>query len=145
MKNLIKLLLIFPLFLFGFEVVFTKIYKKYVIPKKEAVLIKTHVNSLTFPFKFFKIPNGYILIGNMQQINNYLDNDFYAPNDAKFKNIKVAIVNTDKIQNKIINKIRYEYKHCKIKQIIFLSPDEERIITKPTVITEKYKVILDCK
>jgi hypothetical protein len=75
----------------------------------------------------------------------WLDNNFYAPSDAKFKNIKIAIVDTDKIQYKIISKIKNTYKKCQIKQIIFLSPDETKIITKPETIKEKYKIILDCK
>ena len=140
-----KLLLLFPIFVFAFEVEFLKIYKEYVIPKKDAILIETHVNNLSFPFKFFKIKKGYILVGDMQQINNYLDNDFYAPSDAKFKNIKIAIVDMDKIQYKIIQKIKKTYKNCNIKKLIFLTPDEEKIIIKPTTITEKYKIILDCK
>ena len=140
-----KLLFIFPIFLFAFNVEFTKIYKKYIIPNKEAVFIKTKANNLKFPFKYFKVNNGYILIGDMQDINNYLDNDFYAPNDAKFENIKIALIDTDKIQYKIINDIQKKYPKCTIKDIIFLSPDEEKIITKPTNLTLKYKIKLDCK
>jgi len=140
-----KIILFLPLILNAFKVEFTKVYKEYVIPKKDAIFIQTKVNNLTFPFHFFKTKNGYILYGNLQEINNYLDNDFYAPNDAKFKNIKIAIVDMDKIQQKVINKIKKTYKNCKIKDIIFLNPDEEKIIVKPTFIKEKYKVILECK
>jgi len=140
-----KILFLLPLLLFAFKVEFTKIYKEYVIPKQDAIFIQTKANNLTFPFHFIKIPNGYILYGDMQEINNYLDNNFYAPNDAKFKNIKIAIVDMDKIQQKVINKIKKTYKNCEIKNIIFLNPDEEKIIFKPTFIKEKYKVILECK
>jgi len=140
-----KILFLLPLVLFAFKVEFTKIYKEYVIPKQDAIFIQTKANNLTFPFHFIKIPNGYILYGDMQEINNYLDNDFYAPDDAKFKNIKIAIIDTDKIQYKIIQKIKKTYKKCTIKSVIFLTPDETKIITKPSWITEKYKIILDCK
>jgi len=140
-----KILFLLPLLLFAFKVEFTKIYKEYVIPKQDAIFIQTKANNLTFPFHFFKTKNGYILYGDMQEINNYLDNNFYAPNDAKFKNIKIAIVDIDKIQQKVINKIKKTYKNCEIKNIIFLNPDEEKIIFKPTFIKEKYKVILKCK
>jgi hypothetical protein len=140
-----KILFLLPILLFAFEVEFTKIYKEYVVPNQPAILIQTHDNSLTFPFKYFKVPNGYILVGDLDQINMWLDNNFYAPSDAKFKNIKIAIVDTDKIQYKIISKIKNTYKKCQIKQIIFLSPDETKIITKPETIKEKYKIILDCK
>ncbi len=140
-----KLLLLIPIFIFAFEVVFTKIYEKYIIPKTPAILIKTHVQNLTFPFKYFKVKNGYILAGDIREINDYLDNDFYAPDDAIFKKIKISIIDMDKIQYKIIQKIKKEYKSCDIKQIIFLSPDEEKLITHPTTIKIKYKVILDCK
>ena len=140
-----RILIFLPIFLFAFKVEFTKIYKEYVIPKQDAVFIQTKANNLIFPFHFIKTPNGYILYGNMQEINNYLDNDFYAPNDAKFKNIKIAIIDTDKIQYKIIQKIKKTYKKCNIKSVIFLTPDETKIITKPSWIINKYKIILDCK
>jgi 3-deoxy-D-manno-octulosonic acid (KDO) 8-phosphate synthase len=51
----------------------------------------------------------------------------------------------DKIQYKIIKKIKNTYKNCEIKKVIFLSPAEKKIITKPQEITTKFKVILDCK
>ncbi len=140
-----KLLFLLPIILFAFEVEFTKIYKEYVIPKQEAVYIKTHKNDLTFPFKFYKVKNGYILIGDIQQINEYLDNEFYAPDDAEFQNIKIAIVDMDKIQYEVIQKINNTYKTCEIKKMIFLSPDEEKIIFKPQTVTARFKIILDCK
>ena len=140
-----KLLFLIPLFIFAFEVEFTKIYKEYVIPKTSAVLIQTHAKNLTFPFKFFNTKNGYILVGDMQEIENYLDNNFYAPDDATFKEIKIAIVDMDKIQYKVIQKIKKIYKKCNIKKIIFLSPDEEKLVLKPTTIKEVYKIILDCQ
>jgi len=130
--------------LFAFEVEFTKVYKKYIIPNTPAVLIKTKEN-LSFPFKYFRVKNGYILVGDMREINNYLENDFYAPSDAEFKNIKIALVDMDKIQYKIINKLKKTYKNCEIKKLIFLSPDEEKLILKPTTISLKYKIIEDCK
>jgi len=139
-----KLLLILPIFLFAFNVEFTKIYKKYIIPNKNAILIQTKAN-LTFPFKYYKVSNGYILTGDMQDINNYLDNDFYAPTDAKFKNIKISIIDTDKIQYNIIQNLQKKYTKCSIKNIIFLSPDEEKVIMKPTILTLKYKIQLKCK
>ena len=144
MKKL--LILIFAISLaFSFDVEFIKIYKKYVVPKKEAILIQTHVNNLTFPFKFYKVKDGYILIGDIDQINMWLDNDFYAPDDAKFKTIKIAIVDMDKFQYEVIRKVKRVYKGCKLKKLIFLTPDEEKIITKPTYVETKYKIILKCK
>ncbi len=147
MKNvkLLTLLILICLPLFAFEVNFTKIYKKYIIPNTPAILIQTKTNDLTFPFPYIKTKNGYILYGDMRDINNYLNNQFYAPTDTKFKNIKIALINTDKFQYKIIKKVSTIYKKCFIKNIIFLSPDEEKIILKPKYITIKYKVILDCK
>jgi len=145
MKLKIIIFLLFFSFLNAFEVEFTKIYKEYVVPKKEAILIETKINNLSFPFKFIKVREGYILIGDIDEINMWLENDFYAPKDAKFKNIKIAIVDMDKIQYKVINKIKKTYKKCSIKKIIFLTPDEEKIIFKPQYIKTKYKIILDCK
>lgn len=139
-----KLFLILPIFLFAFNVEFTKIYKKYIIPNKDAILIKTKAD-LTFPFEFIRAQNGYILYGNIQTINNWLNNNFYAPNDAKFKNLKITVVDTDKIQYKIIQNIQKKYKKCSIKNIIFLSPDEKIIITKPEFLKLRYKIILNCK
>ncbi len=131
--------------LFAFEVEFTKVYKKYVIPNKDAIEIITKDKNLTFPFKYIKIKNGYILIGDIDEINMWLNDNFYAPDDAKFKNIKIAVVNMDKIQYKVIQKIKQIYKKCNIKKIIFLTPDEKKIILKPTYLKTKYKIILDCK
>jgi len=142
-KKLLGLLLLITIPLFAFEVEFTKIYKKYIIPKTPAILIKTKEN-LSFPFKFYKVKDGYILIEN-RDVDNYLNNEFYAPDDAKFINTKIATIDMDKIQYEIIKKIKKTYKNCNIKQLIFLTPDEEKIILKPTVIKEKYKIILDCK
>jgi hypothetical protein len=146
MKNGKFKFIIFLLFfnlLLAFDVEFTKIEKKFVIPDTNAILIQTNAN-LTFPFKFYKIKNGYVL-KDTREIENYLDNKFYAPKDAKFKNIKIAIIDYDKYQYEIIKKIKNKYKTCKIKHLIFLNPDEEKIIFKPTKIELKYKVILDCK
>ena len=140
-----KLLLILPIFLLAFNVVFTKVYKKYIIPDKDAVFIQTSSPNLTFPFKYIKVQNGYILYGDMQKINNYLNNTFYAPNNTKFNYIKIAIIDTDKIQYKIIQNLQKKYKKCSIKNIIFLSPDEKKIITHPTTLTLKYKIKLNCK
>jgi hypothetical protein len=144
MKNR-KLIIIFFIvtILFSFDVEFTKIEKKFIIPKTDAVLIQTREN-LTFPFQFYKIKNAYIL-KDTSEVENYLNNQFYAPKDTKFKYIKIAIIDYDKYQYEIIQKIKNKYKDCKIKHLIFLNPDVKKIILKPTEITLKYKVILDCK
>jgi hypothetical protein len=144
MKKIFFFLMVFSL-LYSFEVVFTKVYKKYIVPNQPAILIKTKAENLSFPFQYIKTKNGYILIGDINQINLWLENDFYAPSDATFKTIKIAKVDMDKIQEEIIEKVKNTYKKCTIKSLIFLTPDEERIITKPTYIEEKYKIILDCK
>ncbi len=139
-----KIIIFFAIALFAFEVEFIKIYKKYIIPNQEAIFIQTKKNDLTFPFKYIKTKNGYILIGDINEINTWLENEFYAPNNTTFKEIKIAIIDMDKIQYEIIQKIKNIYKTCKIKKFIFLTPDEEKIITKPTYIKEKFKIILDC-
>jgi hypothetical protein len=144
MKNA-KLIILFLIStaLFSFDVKFTKIEKKFIIPNIDAILIKTKAN-LTFPFKFYKTSKGYILIES-RNIESYLNNNFYAPKDAKFKNIKIAIIDYDTYQYEIIQKIKKRYKDCNIKHIIFLNPNEEKIVFKPTEIKLKYKIILDCK
>jgi hypothetical protein len=144
MKNA-KLIILFLIStsLFCFDVEFTKIEKKFIIPNIDAILIKTKAN-LTFPFKFYKTSKGYILIES-RNIESYLNNNFYAPKDAKFKNIKIAIIDYDTYQYEIIQKIKKRYKDCNIKHIIFLNPNEEKIVFKPTEIKLKYKIILDCK
>jgi len=138
----LRILIFLPIFLFAFNVEFIKIEKKYVIPNIIAILIKTN-KSLTFPFKFYKVKNGYIL-KDTREVENYLDNEFYAPKNTKFKYLKIAIIDYDNYQANIIEKIKNKYKNCKVKNIIFLNPDEEKIITKPTEIKLKYKIILDC-
>ncbi|GAX86765.1 conserved hypothetical protein [Lebetimonas natsushimae] len=142
MKN-VKLIIIFLIstVLFSFDVEFTKIEKKFIVPNIDAILIQTKEN-LTFPFQFYKIKNGYVL-KDSREIENYLNNRFYAPKDAKFKNIKIAIIDYDKYQYEIIQKIKNKY-NCPVKHLIFLNPDEEKIIFKPAEIELKYKIILDC-
>jgi len=142
LKKIIIFILIFKLF--AFEVEFTKSVSKYIIPNKDAVFIQTKAKNLTFPFEYKKTDNGYILFGDNQQIENYLNNSFYAPDDAKFKNIKIANVDYDKFQYEIIKKINNTYIGCNIKKIIFLSLDENKIITTPQTIKLKYKIILNC-
>ena len=141
----IIIFLLFTSLLFGFEVEYTKIYTQYVVPKNKAIKIVTKKEGLTFPFPFIKTIDGYILYGDIDKINMWLDNDFYAPDDAKFKTITFTKINYDYIQYKIINKTKRIYKSCKIKKITFLTPDENKIITKPTTITLTYKIELDCK
>jgi hypothetical protein len=131
-------------FSFAFEVEFTKVYSQNFVPNQDAIFIKTKSNNLTFPFKYKKVPDGYILIGNTDEINLWLENNFYAPKDTEFKDIKIAYVNADAVQYKIITQLKNTYKKCKIKKVIFLSPDENKIITQPEDITFKYKVLLDC-
>jgi hypothetical protein len=141
MKKLIFIFL--TLLVFAFDVEFIKIEKKFLIPKEKAILIKTKA-PLTFPFKFYKTKEGYIL-KDTDEVEEYLRNDFYAPSDAKFKNIKITLIDYDKYQEEIIREVKKRYKNCKIKTLIFLNPDEKKIIFKPTEIELKYKVILDCK
>jgi hypothetical protein len=144
-KLRIIIFLLFTTLLFAFEVEYTKIYTQYVVPKNEAVKIITKKDELTFPFPFIKTNDGYIIYGDTDKINMWLDNNFYAPDDAKFKNIKYSIIDYDRIQYNLITKIKQIYKKCKIKKIIFLTPDENKIITKPSNITLKYKIELKCK
>ena len=143
----LKIILFFLFFsiLNAFDVEFTKVYKKYIVPNQEAVLIQTKNQNLTFPFKYIKTKKGYILIGNTNKINMWLDNEFYAPENAKFKTIKIAFVNYDKLQYIVINKIKHTYKTCNIKKVIFLNNDENSIILKPKTVILKYKILLDCK
>ncbi|WP_024791268.1 hypothetical protein [Lebetimonas sp. JS032] len=138
-----KIILLLPLILNAFNVKFIKIEKKFIIPNEDAVLIQTKEN-LIFPFKFYRTKNGYI-IKDTREIENYLNNKFYAPKDAKFKYIKIAVVDMDQFQYQIIKKLSNIYKSCKIKNIIFLNPDEEKIVLKPTEIKLRYKITLDCK
>jgi len=120
MKNIIIILFfLFFSILNAFEVEFTKVYKKYIVPNQEAILIQTKKENLTFPFKYIKTKKGYILIGDANKINMWLDNEFYAPEDAKFKTIKIAFVNYDKLQYIVINKIKHTYKTCNIKKLFF--------------------------
>ena len=141
----ILLILIILIFSYAFEVEFTKVYTQYIIPKKEAVKIITNKEGLSFPFPFIKTKDGYILYGDLRDINRWIDNEFYAPKHTTFKTVTYSLVDYDLIQYKIINKIKKIYKSCKIKKIIFLTPDENKIIFKPTIISIKYKIKLECE
>ena len=136
-------ILIFFTLLNAFEVEFTKIYSKYIIPNQDAILISTK-KSLTFPYQFTKTKNGYILVGDVDEIEMWINNNFYPPKDSTIKNIKIATIDYDKIFYYIINKTKKEFKSCKIKKIKFLTPNKFQIVTKPTKITVEYKITLDC-
>ena len=134
---------IFFTFLNAFEVEFIKIYSKYITPNQDAISVKTKKN-LIFPYQFVKTNDGYILFGNVNDIEIWINNSFYPPKDAIIKNIKIATINYDKIFYYITHKTKKEFKNCKIKKIKFLTPNKFQTITKPTTITVKYKIILDC-
>ena len=147
MKNEKWIIFLFSLmtYIYAFEVEYTKIYTQYIIPKKEAVKIITNKEGLSFPFPFIKTKDGYILYGNLRDINSWIDNEFYPPKHTTFKTVKYSLVDYDLIRYKIIKKIKQIYKTCKIKKIIFLTPDENKIIFKPTTIHLKYKIKLECE
>jgi len=130
--------------LFGFEVEFTKIYKDYVVPDQEAQSVCTNKH-VDFPFRYIKQGNCYILLGDQDAVSLWLENDFYPPKDAIFKKIKIKTVDFDQIQKKVIQQVKQRYSDCNIKHLIFLTPDEEKVITKPSYIKAEYKVILECK
>ena len=136
-------ILIFFAFLNAFEVEFTKIYSKYITPNQDAILINTK-KKLTFPYQFTKINNGYILFGDIDEIEMWINNSFYLPKDTTIRDIKIATIDYDKIFYYIIEKNKKEFKSCKIKKITFLTPNKFQIITKPTTIIIKYKIVLDC-
>ena len=136
-------ILIFFTFLNAFEVEFTKIYSKDITPNQDAILISTEKN-LTFSYQFKKTNNGYILFGDVNEIEMWINNSFYPPRDSTIDNIKIATIDYDKIFYYITNKIKKEFKNCKIKKIKFLTPNKFQIVTKPTRITIKYKVTLYC-
>jgi len=135
--------LIFFTLLNAVEVEFTKIYSKYIVPNQDAILIKTK-KDLSFSYQFIKNNNGYILFGDIDEIEMWMNNNFYPPKDSTIKNIKIATINYDKIFYYITHKTKKEFKNCKIKKIKFLTPNKFQTITKPTTITVKYKIILDC-
>ncbi|NPA11009.1 MAG: hypothetical protein GXO62_02070 [Epsilonproteobacteria bacterium] len=139
-----RYLLLMASVLFGYEVEFTKIYKEYITPKQKTVMIETKAQ-ITTPYKFIKTKNGYILLGDYNDINLWLENSFYPPKDTKFKDVKIAYIDYDNLQQKVLQKIKKVYKNCTLKKVQFLTPDEEKIITKPTQIVVKYKITLECK
>ncbi len=145
MKLKIFLLIISFIILNAFEVEYIKIYTQYIVPKQEAIKITTKKEGLSFPFPFIKTKDGYILYGDIDNINMWLDNNFYTSDDTLFKRVKFNKINYDLIQYKIINDTKRIYKTCNIKKIVFLTPNKNKIITKPSTIRLKYKIKLDCK
>ena len=136
-----KTILLIATLLFSFEVEFTKIFQKTFYPNKDGYLIITKAN-LTFPFEFYKTKNGYIVDVSHE---TYLNNDFYPPKDTKFKYVKYNVIDFDYLQFYLIQNLKRIYKTCEIKKIKFLTTDTQEVITKPTTITLKYKVKMDCK
>jgi len=138
-----KLLLLLPIFIFAFQVEFTKIYKTFVIPSDTTYEVCSSA-LYDFPFEVVKRGNCYILLDNFNDIDLYLTNQFYPSNNTTIKKIKYALIDYDTIQYDIIRTLKQTYKTCNIKSVIFLNDDVKKIITKPQTIKLKYKIILDC-
>jgi len=128
-------------FLLGFEVTFTEKDKISIFLDKKAILLKTKT-----PIKIDYSPKIYtekgILLLNYDNADEFVRNSLYF--NGQIKDIKIGILDIDKIRNRIIKKIEKKYQKCNIKKIIFLN-SYKKVYFKPTFLDIKSKVILDCK
>jgi len=128
-------------FLFGFDVFFDDYYQKTIFPDKKAILLETKK-----PIKVDYSPkiytkNGIILL-NYDNADQFVRNDLYF--DGNIKDVKVGILNLDKIRSEIINRLNHHYKNCRLKKIIFKDHTKKRVFFNPTTIVIHTQIVLDC-
>jgi hypothetical protein len=140
-----KYLIIFIIscsFLFGFDVFFDDYYQKTIFPDKKAILLETKK-----PIQINYSPKIYtkkgIVLLNYDSADQFVRNDLYF--NGNIKDIKIGILNIDKIRNKIISRLNKYYKNCKLKKIEFKDDLKKNIFFTPTTIIIHSQVTLDCK
>jgi len=139
-----KYLLIFiiPLFLFAFEVEYTKFYQTTIFPNQKAILLETNKPiQIDYKSKIYT-KQGIVLI-NYNDADEFVRNDLYF--NGKIKDVKVAFLNLDNIRFNLIREIKMTYKTCKIKKIIFKNEIFKKVFFKPTNLIIEAKIILNCK
>jgi len=106
-----KYLIIFIIscsFLFGFDVFFDDYYQKTIFPDKKAILLETKK-----PIQINYSPKIYtkkgIVLLNYDSADQFVRNDLYF--NGNIKDIKIGILNIDKIRNKIISRLNKYYKN----------------------------------
>ena len=141
MKYLITFIISYS-FLFGFDVFFDDYYQKTIFPDKKAILLETKK-----PIQINYSPKIYtkkgIVLLNYDSADQFVRNDLYF--NGNIKDIKIGILNIDKIRNKIISRLNKYYKNCKLKKIEFKDDLKKNIFFTPTTIIIHSQVTLDCK
>ncbi len=141
-KIIFSITTIITSYLFSFQVQFQEQYQKILSLSTHAFSLESNKTITDIPFKYFKVKNRYILIGD--GIDEWIRNTAYLPQDTKIKEIKVNLLNVDKLRINIINKLNKNYKNCSLKKIDFLN-SPKKIYLKPTIIKINTKVTLECK
>ena len=128
-------------FLFAFDFELTQELKKEIIPNKKAVLIK--VDSLkNIPFSYKKIDKGYLILGDIEEINQWIDNNLYINSD-KVKVVSYYNLDLENILN-FINE-NSNLRNCKIEKIILLSLINKKIFLSKMSLNIRYKILYKCK
>jgi hypothetical protein len=143
MIKLILLISIFSISLLSFEVKFEDKYQKTVSISTNAFSLQSDEVIENIPFKYFKIDNKYIVIGD-NEVDEWIRNSASLPLDTYIKEIKVGLLDINKLRVKIINRLNKNYEKCNLSKINFLDSPKE-VYLKPETIEIKTKVILECR
>jgi len=134
------LILFFFSSLFCFEVEFYDVQNIDIFPLKKVILLKTNKPIFLNYNHIIRTKKGVLLL-NYEKADEFVRNDLYF--NGEIQDIKIGILDIDKIRNQIIIRLNKYYKNCEIKKIIFLG-NYKKIYFKPTFLKIKSKVILDC-
>jgi len=140
MKKVI--ILFFLISSFAFKVEFINKYQTLITPNQKAILI-TKIFPINYNPKIIT-QKGIILL-NYENADNFVRNTLYLPKNANIKDVNIAIFDIDKIRYQLITNLQKKYNKCNITKIIFLQNNYKKVYFKPTLITLKYKINLDCK
>jgi hypothetical protein len=132
----------FALSLFAFKVEFNNEYHTFITPNEQAILI-----TKVFPINYKKkiiTKKGMVLL-DYENADDFVRNSLYLPKNTNVKDVNIALFDVDKVRFEIIQMLKKKYKTCQIKKIKFLNATFQKVYFKPTIISLKYKTILECK
>jgi len=136
------LILFITSFLFAFEVEFIQTKQINIFPDKDAILLVTKKPiQIDYEPKFYT-KKGIVLL-DYDKADQFVRNDLYF--DGEVKNVKISTLDIDRIRNEMILKLNKYYKNCKLKKILFDDSTIQKIYFKPTNLSLKANIILECK
>ena len=136
------LILFFTTLLFSFEVQFNDTQNVEIFPNQKAILLQTQKPiNINYSPKIFT-EKGIVLL-NYDNADDFVRNDLYF--NGKIKDINIAILNIDKVRNKIIQKLNKYYNNCTLKKITFDNYSYKKIYFSPKILKITSKIVLECR